>query len=196
MSAAAAFPLFSGQPARAVDVSDGRQLRDAFSRFATGVVIVTTSFEGEKVGATISSFNTVSLAPPLISFCIARSSKALDIWNSTPGFAVNVLDSHQSELSTRFARSMGDKWTGVSTRRASTIEAPLIEGAVMWFECEVYARYDGGDHVILLGRVTAAEYGRTASPDPLLFFGGGYRHLAARKAEERSRDDAMWLHGW
>ncbi|WP_187968465.1 flavin reductase family protein [Aquibium microcysteis] len=177
-----------------IDIDDTRQLRDAFGRFTTGIVIVTTDVGGERIGATVSSFNSVSLAPPLVSFCIARNARAMAAWETAPGFAVSVLSRTQSHLSTQFARSLGDKWSGVGTRPASCVDAPLIEGALMWFECETYARYDGGDHLIILGRVVAAEAGR--SVEPLLFFGGAYRHLAPRMEHEHVSRDDMWLHAW
>lgn len=179
-----------------VSIEDGRQLRDSFGSFATGVVIVTTSHAGEHIGATVSSFNSVSLSPPLVSFCIARSAKAADIWNIVDTFAVSVLANSQADLSTRFARSLGDKWTGVSIRPARLIDAPLIDGALTWFECETFARFDGGDHVVIVGRVVGATRNRAAGSGPLLFFGGAYRHLAPRTEEEPVLPDAMWPHGW
>nr|WP_292382937.1 flavin reductase family protein [Mesorhizobium sp.] len=183
----------SGQP---VTLEDGRELRNAFATFATGVAIVTTCFGDEMIGATVSSFNSVSLVPPLVSFSIARTARALEAWNATDRFGVSILARAQSELSSRFARSMADKWSGVEIREANVINVPLIGGALMWFECEVYARYDGGDHIILLGRVLAATRNSEAGTDPLLFHGGTYRHLAPPVGSETIPDNAMWPHGW
>lgn len=177
-------------------VDDARQLRNAFGSFATGVAIVTALYEGERIGATVSSFNSVSLAPPLVSFSIARNAKAFQAWETTPTFCVSILSSDQADLSTRFARSLGDKWTGVSLLPAQTVDAPLIDGAIMWFECEAYGRHDGGDHLILIGRVLAARRNCAANPGPLVFFGGGYRHLAHPRGSEILLQEAMWPHGW
>lgn len=171
-------------------------MRDAFGRFATGIVIVTTQWGGERIGATVSSFNSVSLSPPLVSFCIARSAHAIDVWENTPSFGISVLARDQAELSTRFARSLSDKWAGVATRPAARVPAPLIDGALMWLECQAYARYDGGDHVILLGRVVAATVNNHVAQEPLLFYGAAYRHLAPKTPQEKIPDNAMWLHGW
>lgn len=183
------------EPLETFSIEDVRQLRDSFGSFATGVVIVTTSHAGEHIGATVSSFNSVSLSPPLVSFCIARNAKAVNIWNTVDAFAVSVLANNQADLSTRFARSHGDKWSGVSKRQAKHVDAPLIDGALMWFECQTYARYDGGDHVVVLGRVVEATRSRVAAA-PLVFFGGTYRHLAPRTQDEPVLPDAMWPHGW
>jgi flavin reductase (DIM6/NTAB) family NADH-FMN oxidoreductase RutF len=191
-----AIATLMAEPSQKMMIEDGRQLRDSFGSFATGVVIVTATCRGERIGSTISSFNSVSLNPPLVSFCIARNAKAIDIWRETASFAVSVLAHDQAELSTRFARSLGDKWTGVSTRRATCIDAELIDGALMWFECETYARYDGGDHIVILGRVVEAMRNASATSAPLLFFGGAYRHLAARTQDEPILPDAMWPHAW
>lgn len=193
--ALAALSAVPGQPDPAVDVADTRQLRDAFGHFATGIVIVTTQFGGERIGATVSSFNSVSLEPPLVSFCIARNARAIEAWASTPGFAVSVLARDQADLSTRFARSLGDKWSNVPTRPAAQIAAPLIQGAIAWFECETHARYDGGDHVIMLGRVLAASRPATHG-EPLLFFNGKYRHIAPQGPNDRQPENAMWYHAW
>ncbi|OJY38910.1 MAG: hypothetical protein BGP06_04820 [Rhizobiales bacterium 65-9] len=177
-------------------MDDARQLRNAFGSFATGVAIVTALSAGERIGATVSSFNSVSLAPPLVSFSIARNAKAFQAWESAPTFGVSILSTAQADLSTRFARSLGDKWTGVSLLPASRIDAPLVDGALMWFECEAYGRHDGGDHLILIGRVLAARRNCSANPAPLVFFGGAYRHLAPPRGSEFLTQDAMWLHGW
>lgn len=178
-----------------LSVDSARILRDAFGTFATGVVIVTANHAGERLGATVSSFNSVSLDPPLISFSIARNAKAVHGWNNVNQFAVSVLAQSQADLSTRFARSLGDKWTGVSTFLAGSIDARLISGALLWFECEVYNRYDGGDHIMILGRVVAAMRNSEAAA-PLLFFGGAYRSVAPHTQGDRVPDEAMWLHGW
>lgn len=177
-------------------VHDPRELRSAFGSFATGVAIVTALHDGERIGATVSSFNSVSLAPPLVSFSIARDARAFHAWEATPTFGVSILSTDQADVSARFARSLGDKWTGVSLQPGCKVDAPLIDGAIMWFECETYGRHDGGDHIILIGRVLAARRNRAANPAPLVFFGGGYRHLAPPRGSEFLLQDAMWPHGW
>jgi flavin reductase (DIM6/NTAB) family NADH-FMN oxidoreductase RutF len=171
-----------------------RDFREALGLFGTGVVIATTrSASGERLGATISSFNSVSLDPPLILFSIARSAKAFAAWETTKAFAVNILSEEQTELSTRFAKPMADKWRDV-TPHESRAGVPLLPGALVWIECSAYAKYDGGDHLILVGEVETLRVTRRTGR-PLLFFGGKYRRLEAEPIDTPS-DAGFWLHGW
>ena len=81
-----------------------REFRDALGLFATGVVVVTAEVDGVLLGSTVSSFNSVSLAPPLVLFSLARSARTLDLWLRAAHFGVTVLADDQVELSNRFAR--------------------------------------------------------------------------------------------
>jgi flavin reductase (DIM6/NTAB) family NADH-FMN oxidoreductase RutF len=174
-----------------------REMRDALSLFPTGVAVITAlTAEGERLGATVSSFNSVSLDPPLILFSLAREAKSIDAWKGAKQFAVSVLGEHQSQISTRFARAMTDKWDGVAPVAAKAIKAPLIRDALAWFECESWAVYDGGDHLIFVGRVVHLERIVHSDPRPLVFSGGRYRRLDLGTAIETPYDAAQWLHGW
>ena len=116
-----------------------REFRDALGLFATGVVVITSAGNvgcghGDHsgyLGATISSFSSVSLDPPLILFSIGRHSKAFAAWQSVDSFAVNVLGENQSAISTRFARALTSKWDGVNTRQGFG-GTPLLSGALAW----------------------------------------------------------------
>lgn len=174
-----------------------RDFRDALGLFATGVVVITAtgSSGGEHLGATISSFSSVSLDPPMILFSIGRHSKAFAAWQAIDAFAVNILGEDQSAVSTRFARPLTDKWTGVKTRPGLG-GIPLLPEALAWIECRSHAKYDGGDHLIIVGEVL----GLTARPKegarPLVFFGGRYRQLDANSGISTPPDADQWLHGW
>lgn len=171
-------------------------LRAALGMFATGVTIVTAESEGERIGATVSSFNSVSLDPPLVLFSIGRNAKAFPAWNSVKRFAVNVLGQSQRDLSSRFGRTQGDKWEGIQTRRGEASGAALLPGALAWFECETHSILDGGDHIIILGRVlTLTRHGGEAA-QPLVFFGGGYRNLDARSRVEPLPSEHWWVYAW
>jgi flavin reductase (DIM6/NTAB) family NADH-FMN oxidoreductase RutF len=153
-------------------------LRAALGRFATGVTIVTAkTAAGEPVGLTINSFTSVSLDPPLILFNIDKKAASLSALQAADAFAVNVLGSDQQELSHRFAFSQEDRWTGVA-HRDGLGGAPLIEDTIARFECEPWATYEGGDHLIVVGRV--ARYGYDLGKDPLLFYGGRYADLQTK----------------
>ena len=154
-----------------------RQFRNALGCFATGVTVVTAPVEhGDPVGMTVSSFNSVSLDPPLVLFSIARTAHSLGALENAGAYAVNVLASDQADLSNRFARAGELKWAGVPHHRGWG-DAPILEGALASFECEPFAVYEGGDHLVFLGRVMRHQ----SDPDgsPLVYFRGGYGAIAA-----------------
>ena len=151
-----------------------RSFRDALGLFPTGVAVVTTvTRDGTRIGATVSSFNSVSLSPPLVLFSIARTSRSFATWSDADTYAISLLHEHQHAVSIRFARSLGEKWEGIASVSGQT-GAPLIPGAIASFECENYARYDGGDHLILVGKVCALT---TATVRPLIFYKGSYQKI-------------------
>lgn len=155
--------------------SDERTLRDALGCFATGITVVTTLDEqGKPVGLTANSFTSVSLEPPLILFCLARSSSNLRFFERAGKFGVNVLHIGQQPTSDRFARRAEDRFSSVDWEFWET-GVPILRSALSSFECDTYAVHDGGDHVILIGRVKRASF--EPSRDPLLYFRGKYRRL-------------------
>lgn len=172
-----------------------RQFRDVLGLFPTGVAIVTTKTpDGSPLGATVSSFNSVSLDPPLILFSIAKKAHALPIWEAAEYYAVNVLREDQSELSTRFARALSDKWSGITP--VDKGENILLPEALAWFECSRHACHDGGDHIILVGRVTAFAAAGDSNPRPLVFYKGRYRNLDSHHDIETPRGLDHLVHGW
>ncbi len=182
----------SGEPA-----FTPRELRDALGLFPTGVAVITaTTATGEKLGATVSSFNSVSLDPPLVLFSLGRNANSLQAWQGCRHFAVNVLGENQSQLSTRFAKAMSDKWDGVDPLPPAATNAPLLRDALVHFECEMWAQYDGGDHVIFVGRVLHLARTVSKAPRPLVFAVGQYRRLDLGIEIETPVDSSMWLHGW
>ncbi|MGE7472060.1 flavin reductase family protein [Bosea sp. NPDC003192] len=174
-----------------------RDLRDTLGLFPTGVAIITaTTASGERLGATVSSFNSVSLDPPLVLFSLARAAKSSGAWEAVSSFAVNVLGENQSELSTRFAKALSDKWDGMAPVQAETINAPLIRDAIATFECESWKNYDGGDHIIFVGLVKRIARTANALPRPLVFSGGRYRQLDLQQNIETPYDTTQLIHGW
>src|SRR5215813_774200 len=154
-----------------------RTFRDALGLFPTGVAVVTTvTRDGNRVGTTVSSFNSVSLLPPLVLFSIARSARSFLAWRQAETYAINILHEDQDALSMRFARGIGDKWEGLKSAAGQT-GAPLIPDALASFECENYARYDGGDHLILVGKVCALTTTTGSDPRPLIFYRGSYQKI-------------------
>ncbi len=155
--------------------SDARTLRDAMGCFATGVTVVTTQDEnGDPVGLTANSFTSVSLDPPLLLVCIANSATSLNALETAGHFAVNVLHIGQQQTSNLFARPGEDRFSQTPWVEGEK-GAPLLEGALANYECARHAVHDGGDHIILVGRVERARF--DSRRDPLLYFRGKYRRL-------------------
>ena len=155
--------------------SDPRTLRDALGCFATGVTVVTTLDEaGQPVGLTANSFSSVSLDPPLILFCLARSSTNVERFRQAEHFAINVLHIGQQPTSGVFARSQADRFQDVAWETWDT-GAPILSGALASFECGTEQIVEAGDHLVIIGRVTRARF--EPRRDPLLYFRGKYRRL-------------------
>jgi flavin reductase (DIM6/NTAB) family NADH-FMN oxidoreductase RutF len=154
---------------------DTRALRNTLGCFATGVTVVTAlTAARDPIGITVNSFNSVSLDPPLILFSVDRGSSSFAAFHGAMHYVVNVLEEGQRELSQRFAKPVSDKWNGVPYATWSS-GAPVLRGCLANLECAREAVHEGGDHIILVGRViklTHAEGGR-----PLLYYRGAYRGL-------------------
>jgi flavin reductase (DIM6/NTAB) family NADH-FMN oxidoreductase RutF len=154
---------------------DARTLRDALGCFATGVTVVTgAGSDGAPAGLTVNSFTSVSLAPPLLLVCLARSAASAAVLIEATHFAVNVLQTGQQPASIRFSTRDEDRF-GTTQWSCGEGGAPILADSLGVFECERYAVHGGGDHHMLVGRVVKASF--DASLDPLLFFRGRYRRL-------------------
>ena len=154
---------------------DPRELRNALGRFATGIAVVMAQDAEGPLGVTVNSFSAVSLDPPLILFCMARSLHSLGRMEQVRAYSVNILLEHQKDVSNRFARAGEDKFSGTAWE-VGPCGAPRLVPAHAVFECVPYAHYDGGDHVIFVGRVVHMH--AEGEGDPLLYYRGSYRLLA------------------
>ncbi|KAK0341900.1 hypothetical protein LTR94_024509 [Friedmanniomyces endolithicus] len=155
--------------------SDPRTLRDALGCFATGVTVVTTTDEqGRPIGLTANSFSSVSLDPPLILFCLAKSSSNLERFRQAEHFAINVLHIGQQPMSGAFARANAERFDGIAWEVWET-GAPILSGSLASFECLTDQVVEAGDHLVFIGRVTRARF--EPRRDPLLYFRGRYRRL-------------------
>lgn len=155
---------------------DQNDFRQGLGLFPTGVTIVTTqSASGESIGMTVSSFNTVSLNPPLVLWSIDRRSLSLDTFTECEQFAINVLSSEQQDLSNKFASKGADKFADTSFTKGLG-NSPLLEGCIAQLECKTWQTYDGGDHVIIVGEVLNYRYDKTL--EPLVFYAGNYAELS------------------
>jgi flavin reductase (DIM6/NTAB) family NADH-FMN oxidoreductase RutF len=153
--------------------ADSRAFRDALGRFTTGVTVITCGTPTGPLGITANSFASLSLTPPLVLWSPAKSSSRYPFFMAADHFAIHVLGREQEELCRAFARS-GDAFDGLDWAMSED-GAPLIDGCLSRFECKLAATHDGGDHSILVGRVTRVT---TRAGAPLLFHGGQYGGLA------------------
>ena len=147
--------------------------RQALSRFASGVTVVTVAAGDELHGMTASAFASVSLQPPRILVCLDKSSRTRALLAEVRDFAVSVLGANQEEISRAFANT-GPKPFESSNHKRGENGAPLLDGALAWLECSVAEIIDGGDHDIVLGNVTACT---SAEGNPLIYFDRRYRSL-------------------
>ena len=152
----------------AIDLAEYRR---ALSCFATGVAVATTlDADDNRVGMTVSSFNSVSLDPPLVLWSIGQDAKSYEVFMQADYFAVNVLAMHQKDISAQFAKSGADKFVGLECREGIG-GAPILPEYAACFECSTEHRYEGGDHSIIVGRVLRFEDRET---DPLIFYRGRF----------------------
>ena len=130
-----------------------KELRSAFGTFMTGVTVVTTkSDDGENIGFTANSFTSVSLDPPLLSVCLAKSMSCCPVFESSSHFAINILAEAQEDISNLFASYKGDRFAKVKWQ-ADEAGSPIIDGVTTSFSCSNFQQIDAGDHLILIGKI-------------------------------------------
>jgi 3-hydroxy-9,10-secoandrosta-1,3,5(10)-triene-9,17-dione monooxygenase reductase component len=139
--------------------------------FATGVVLVTAIDADEPVGMACNSFTSVSLEPPLVLFCAAKSSSTWPRIETSGKWAANILDEDGEEVCRLFAQKGADRFARIAYTPGRT-GSPILEDALAFVDCETVAKHDAGDHVIVVGRII--ELGYQHEGKPLLFYRGGY----------------------
>ena len=155
---------------------DPRELRNALGRFATGVCVITTTREGQPPsGMTVNSFSSVSLDPPLILWSLQKDSDCFEDFSATRQFAVNILTHQQQSLSNKFAKK-GEHDLPPGSYSQGRTGCVVLRNVMASFECDTHAVHDGGDHVIIVGRVRSMN-SDPAYRKPLVFFSGKYREL-------------------
>lgn len=162
------------EPAAGVVEAQRRYFRDVLGHFSTGVVVVTASSSSGLAGMTCQSVVSLSLDPPLVLFCPAKSSTSWPLIRAAGHFCVNILAADQAALCATFARSGGDKFAGVGWSPGVT-GAPVLEGTLAHVECTLEVVHDGGDHEIAIGAVVDLSVRRSAQP--LVFFRGAFLEL-------------------
>ena len=162
---------FRGEPVEEGDpAADSKAFRRCLGQFSTGVGVMTTVANGEPVGVTANSFSSLSMDPPLVLWSIAHTSRSSAAFKNAKHFAVNILAVEQVEYSQRFARPAENKFEGVDWR-AGVLGSPILPNVLASLECVLETTLQGGDHVILIGRVK--KYSRYAG-NALLYAQGRY----------------------
>ena len=151
------------------DTADPKAFRDALGRYATGVTVVTCNTADGPLGITANSFSSVSLDPPLVLWSPARASKRFDAFVAAQHFAIHILGAEQHHYCQTFATE-GRNFSTLDWHQGAH-DVPLIDTCLARFECDRHAVHDGGDHAIILGKVTSATVGEGA---PLVFARGSY----------------------
>ncbi|WP_105532649.1 flavin reductase family protein [Solimicrobium silvestre] len=148
---------------------DTRHFKSALSQFATGVTVITTRLaNGSFLGITASSFNSVSLDPPLVLWSLSERANSLPVFTGNSHYVINVLAADQTWLAEQFSKSATDRFAGVEFTLSAT-GLPILKGAAAWFECHNRSRYPEGDHVIFVGEVEDCAFDPST---PLIFHGG------------------------
>ncbi|MFI6867451.1 flavin reductase family protein [Nocardia sp. NPDC050406] len=160
--------------ARAIDAA---AFKAVLGRFCSGVTVITALDDGEPVGFACQSFASLSLEPPLVSFFPARTSTTWPRIRRAGRFCVNILADHQDELCRQLGRPGADKFAGVDWTPSDN-GSPLLTGALATIDCELHDEVDGGDHTIVIARVTGLNEHSEATP--LLFYRAGFGRLAER----------------
>ena len=154
---------------------DAQEFRATLGQFASGVVIATGCHEGEPAGFAAQSFTSLSLSPPLVALCPAKSSKSWPKLRDSGSFCINILAEGQQAVSDVFARTGIDKFADLDWRLGAT-GSPILVEALAYIDCELVGEHDAGDHTIAVGRVRDLAV-LNAERGPLVFFRGAYELL-------------------
>ncbi|MGI9283963.1 MAG: flavin reductase family protein [Pseudomonadales bacterium] len=156
---------------------DSIALRNAFGLFTTGVTIITANPNGYKpFGVTANSFSSLSLDPPLLLWSLQKDSDTWDAFQATTQFAVNILASDQKDMSVRYAQK-GDHELATDEYEMGESGCAILSNCIASFECDMGERYEGGDHIIMVGKVLEVNCNHIEA-SPLVFQSGQYRSLA------------------
>jgi flavin reductase (DIM6/NTAB) family NADH-FMN oxidoreductase RutF len=157
---------------------DQRDFRNALGHFGTGVTVITTKdASGQMYGVTVSSFNSVSLSPPLVLWSQVRGAPSHQAFVDSPYFIVNILSESQKDISNHFAKPSEDKFKDIA-HHLSPEGIPILENTLGHFICKKERDVDGGDHLIFIGLVMSYSYNTAEDTAPLFFWKGKY-HCAA-----------------
>lgn len=155
-----------------------RDFRNALGAFASGVTVVTYGDGEDFRGATVNSFTSVSMDPPLVLVSFRREAKAAGKLHDRP-FAINVLREGQESLAMHFAGRPNLSPEDIGWEADGL--APRLSDSLAHFVCTPWNQYDGGDHVLILGQVDSFQH--HDEHEPLVFYRGGWKALATHSPQ-------------
>ena len=155
---------------------DGRAFRQTMGEFATGVTLVATEADGQVRAMTANAFTSLSLDPPLVLFCVSKTSRTGQLMRAVKGFSINILRQDQQALAVYFAGAWKEP-TRPLFRFVTWEGGPRLEGCAAALGCAIHSIVEGGDHWIVIGRVIGL-YQDPEGRHPLVFFRGRYARLA------------------
>ncbi len=151
-----------------------QEFRKICGCFATGICVVTGALNnGRSVGITVNSFSSVSLDPPLVLFCLDKKNLNFDAFSMNKHFAINILSEDQEEISNNFATTSNDKFKDIEYN-ISINNTPILKDCLGVIECLMHAVHDGGDHQIIIGKVTNIS---CSDNNPLIYYKGEYHNI-------------------
>ena len=158
---------------------DQTRFRSVLGLFATGVTIVTGMTENKTpVGLTVNAFTSLSLSPPLVLFCLDKKTASIDAFDRGNGFALNMLNEDQKNLSVIFSTKVEDRFAEVDHTFWDT-GVPILNGCLANLECKIESIHSGGDHLIIVGLVERLQQSKNGRP--LLYFEGDYAQISTAK---------------
>jgi len=155
-------------------------LREAFGNFPSGITAIAAIQDGQPRGLTASSFTSVSLSPPLVSVCIAKSSTTWPPLRSAPRFGLSVLGEDHGRVASALAARTANRFVAVDWER-TPLGAVFVHGSALWLECSRYAEVPAGDHEIVLLQIR--QLWAYPQVSPLVFHGSRFRQLRAAGRE-------------
>ena len=179
-------PGTSGPDRQASFEPDPQRFRQALGHFASGVTVIAGLDGTEPVGFACQAFAALSLDPPLVLFCPARTSVSWQRLARTGRFCANVLAAEQRELARRFGVSSAVKFADVSWT-PDPAGLPILAGVLTWASCAIETVHEAGDHYIVIGRVL--RLGDSTAGDPLLFYRG--RFTLSARADDGSPPEVL-----
>ncbi len=157
---------------------DSAEFRQILGCFTTGVAVVTAQNDAlGEFGLTVNSFTSVSLAPPLVLFCLDRDAALHKAFRQVDCFVINFLAAGQEKVSRHFADSHHNP-APKNMWDAGVGGCPVLRGTLGWVLCKPHAVHKGGDHSIFVGEVIDLHK-RAGTKEPLAYFHGRYRALEA-----------------